>query len=60
MNKPWEVRDILLLLILIMLAVNILISLPIKKLEAETFKLDNCITSNSADKPSAYLHVVTH
>jgi hypothetical protein len=60
MRKEWETRDILLFLILIILGLNILFNLSLKKLEAETFKLDDCITAQPTDKPAAYLHVVTH
>ena len=60
MRKIWDTRDVLLFLILIMLVVNTLINLPIKRSEAETFKLDDCVTLQPTDKPSAYLHVVTH
>jgi len=60
MKKKWEKRDILLFLILIMLISNFLCHLSVKKLEAETFRLDDCITAKSTDKPTAYLHVVSH
>ena len=60
MNKGLEVRDILLFLITIMLTINTFISLQPKRIEAETFKLDDCITSKTDDRPAAYLHVVSH
>lgn len=60
MEKRWERRDILLFLILAMLVVNAILNLPIRKSEAETFKLDSCITDKPNDKPAAYLHVVSH
>lgn len=60
MRVSWERRDVLLFLVLIMLIVNTLLNLPLRKLNAETFKLDNCITAEPGDKPGAYLHVVTH
>ena len=60
MGKKWEIRDVLLLLILGLLAANTFLGLPIRKSEAETFRLDSCITSNPADKPNAYVHVVSH
>ncbi len=28
--------------------------------EAETFRLDHCITGKANEKPAAYLHVVSH
>lgn len=60
MKKEWEKRDVLLFLIVIMLGINIMLNLPIKKLNAETFKLDDCITARITDRPAAYVHVVTH
>ena len=60
MKKEWEKRDMLLFLIVIMLGINIMLNLPIKKLNAETFKLDDCITTRMGDRPTAYLHVITH
>ena len=60
MRKKWEKRDILLFLILIMLISNFLCLLSSKKLEAETFRLDDCITAKPTDQPAAYLHVVSH
>ncbi|OGX46539.1 MAG: hypothetical protein A3G38_04680 [Omnitrophica WOR_2 bacterium RIFCSPLOWO2_12_FULL_51_8] len=58
--KKWDFRDVLLLLVLLMLAVNAFLSLRPRKLEAETFKLDDCITARPSEKPAAYLHVVSH
>jgi len=60
MGKRIEIRDILLFLILVMLVVNAWLGLAPRRLEAETFKLDDCITSQPGEKPAAYLHVVTH
>lgn len=60
MGKKWEIRDVLLLLILIMLVVNTFLGLPIRKSEAETFRLDSCVTVKPTDKPDAYVHVVSH
>ena len=58
MNKNWEKRDLLLLLVFIALVINIILNLPVRSLNAETFKLDDCITAKASDKPAAYLHVV--
>lgn len=60
MNKRFEVRDALLFLIAIMLTINTFINLQPKKAEADTFRLDDCITTRPDGKPAAYLHVVTH
>jgi hypothetical protein len=54
MNK----RDLILFLILVALVIDILAHLPLGSLNAETFKLDDCITSSPTDKPAAFLHVV--
>ena len=55
-----KTTDILLFLILLSLLLNLLIKIPLPRAIAETFKLDNCITSEASDKPAAYLHVVLH
>lgn len=60
MKKDLGVRDILLFLILVMLVINAILNLPVRKVEADTFELDNCITSDPTDKPRAYLHVIPH
>ena len=59
-RKRLEVRDILLFLITIMLTINTFINLHPKRVEAETFRLDDCITAKLDDRPAAYLHVITH
>jgi len=58
MDKNWEKRDLLLLLIFIALVINIIFNLPVRSLNAETFKLDDCITAKTSDRPAAFLHVV--
>lgn len=60
MKKELDVRDILLFLVMIMLIINTFFNLRPKKAEADTFRLDSCITSKPEDKPAAYLHVITH
>ena len=60
MRKELEARDILLLLVTIMLIINTFLNLRPKKAEADTFRLDSCITTNPEEKPATYLHVVTH
>lgn len=52
--------NILLALIAFLLLANLLLKLPVARVEAETFKLDDCITANPGDKPGGYVHVVTH
>lgn len=59
-RKELDVRDILLFLVMIMLIINTFLNLRPKKAEADTFRLDSCITSKPEEKPAAYLHVVTH
>ena len=60
MRKGWEIRDVLLLLIFMALVVDILLKVPFKKAEAETFELDRCITAAANEKPGGYVHVVSH
>lgn len=56
-----KTTNVLLFLILIALILNLLSSfLPVKPVEAETFRLDNCVTVKKSNKPAAYLHVVAH
>ncbi|MDP3785967.1 MAG: hypothetical protein Q8R05_00200 [Candidatus Omnitrophota bacterium] len=57
--KSTAVTNLLLTLIAILLLANLLAKLPVTKVEAETFKLDDCITANPGDKPAAYVHVIT-
>ena len=59
-RKELEARDILLFLVTIMLIINTFLNLRPQKAEAETFRLDSCVTSSPEEKPAAYLHVVTH
>lgn len=58
--KSTAVTNFLLALIALLLLANLLVKFPAAKVEAETFKLDDCITANPGDKPAAYVHVVTH
>ncbi len=60
MKKKLSFRDILMILVLIMLAINAIQTMSAKKAGAETFRLDDCITTKPGDKPAAYLHVVSH
>lgn len=60
LKKIPELRDILLFLVTIMLLINTFINLQPRRVEADTFRLDDCITAKPDNKPSAYLHVVSH
>ena len=60
MKTKEEIRDILLFLILLLLIMDTFLHLKVKPIEAETFKIDDCITSQPSDKPAAYLHVIAH
>ena len=55
-----ELRDVLLLAVIIMLAINISVSMKARSAEAETFKIDSCVTTSVSEQPMAYLHVVSH
>jgi hypothetical protein len=55
-----KITDALLLLILLALILNILIRIPVTRATADTFRLDDCITTAPDEKPVAYLHVVNH
>ena len=54
------ITNILLAVIAVLLFLNLLAKAPLTKVEADTFKLDSCITERPGDKPAAYVHVVTH
>jgi len=56
--KSATVTNFLLALIAVLLLVNLLVKLPPSKVEAETFKLDDCITAKPGDKPAGVVHVV--
>lgn len=59
--KKLEPRDVVLVLILALLVVNTLHTFfPPRPATADTFRLDDCITTAPAEQPNAYLHVVTH
>ncbi len=55
-----HVTNGLLVIIAITLAAHLMLSFGDRHATAETFQLDNCITSRPGDKPTAYLHVVPH
>ncbi len=50
----------LLAVIAFALLAHLILALGDRGVIAETFQLDNCITSRTGDKPTAYLHVVSH
>lgn len=54
------ITNFLLALIAILLLANLVLKSSAVKVEAETFRLDDCITTNPGDKPAGYVHVVTH
>jgi hypothetical protein len=58
--KNATVTNILLAVIAVLLFLNLLAKSPLARVEADTFKLDNCITERPGDKPAAYVHVVSH
>jgi len=60
MNKEIKTTDILLCIITILLLINTFLHLSPRKVEADTFKVDDCITTKPTDRPAAFMHVVTH
>ena len=58
--KSVVLTNVLLALIAVLLLANLLVKLPAAKEEAETFKLDDCITANPGEKPAGFVHVVSH
>ena len=60
MKKEINTTDALLFLITIMLSINTFINLQPKRVEAETFRLDDCVTTKPDERPAAYLHVISH
>lgn len=58
--KRVTITNFLLALIALLLLANLILKPPSSKVEAETFKLDDCITTNPGEKPAGYVHVVTH
>ena len=58
--KSAAVTNMLLAVIAVLLFLNLLAKAPAARVEADTFKLDSCITERPGDKPSAYVHVVPH
>jgi len=54
------VTNALLAIIAVLLLLNLLAKGPVPGAEADTFKLDDCITSKAGDRPAGYVHVVSH
>ncbi len=52
------VTNFLLALIAVLLLANLLVKLPAAKVEAETFKIDDCVTAKPGDRPAGFVHVV--
>ena len=55
-----RLTNVLLLIIAGALLGHLLLGALDRSVEAETFRLDSCITDRPSDRPVAYLHVVTH
>lgn len=55
-----RLTNALLLVIAVTLVAHLMLSLASYPVIAETFQLDNCITSRPSERPTSYLHVVTH
>ena len=55
-----RLTNALLLVIAAALLTHVGFVLGARTVEAETFRLDACITDRPGDKPGAYLHVVVH
>lgn len=53
-----NVTNLLLGIIAVLLLLNLLAKAPVTRVEAETFKLDDCITGKIGEKPAGYVHVV--
>ncbi|MDD4879705.1 MAG: hypothetical protein PHR22_04545 [Candidatus Omnitrophica bacterium] len=58
--REHTVTNMLLAVIAVLLLLNLVAKAPIARVEADTFKLDSCITERPGDKPSSYVHVVPH
>ncbi|MDD5424181.1 MAG: hypothetical protein PHR74_02760 [Candidatus Omnitrophica bacterium] len=58
--KSTTVTNTLLAVIAALLLLNLLAKTPGARVEADTFKLDDCITEKAGDRPTGYVHVVTH
>lgn len=52
------VTNFLLALIAVLLLANLLVKLPVAKVEAETFRIDDCVTAKPGDRPAGFVHVV--
>ena len=50
----------LLLIIAVTLVAHLVLALASHPVVAETFQLDSCITQRPSERPTSYLHVVTH
>ncbi|MFA5316817.1 MAG: hypothetical protein WC369_05285 [Dehalococcoidales bacterium] len=58
--KSTAITNTLLAVIAALLLLNLLAKAPVARVEADTFKLDDCITEKAGDRPAGYVHVVTH
>lgn len=58
--KSVSITNVLLTIIAVLLFLNLLAKAPVARVEAETFRLDSCITEKPGEKPAGYVHVVAH
>jgi len=56
--KDGAVTNFLLALIAVLLLANLLVRFPDAEVEAETFKMDDCVTAKPGDRPAGFVHVV--
>ena len=55
-----RVTNGLLFSIALALLVHLVLAFSDRRIGAETFQLDSCITQRPSDQPAGYLHVVVH
>jgi len=54
------VTNVLLIILILLSIFNLLAKGSVRQAEADTFKLDECITGDLNERPVSYLHVVPH
>lgn len=60
MMRSFETTNFLLGVIAVALAGHLALALLSPPAQADTYRLDSCITTKPYEKPAAYLHVVMH
>jgi len=55
-----DITNVLLIILILLSIFNLLTRASVRQAEADTFRLDDCITTDLNEKPIAYLHVVPH